>query len=46
MTGPSDSAITARTGAWGALEAGKRVLVSTDGRTRRLPAPVLRDSVG
>ncbi len=31
------------TGPWGALEAEKGVLVSSDGRTRRLPAPVLRD---
>ena len=30
-------------GPWGALEANKGVLVSTDGRTRRLPAPVRRD---
>ena len=30
-------------GAWGALEADKGVLVSTDGRTRRLPAPVRGD---
>lgn len=30
-------------GEWGALEADKGVLVSTDGRTRRLPAPVRRD---
>ena len=28
---------------WGALEADKGVLVSTDGRTRRLPSPVRRD---
>ena len=31
------------TGAWGAIEADKGVLVSTDGRTRRLLAPVRRD---
>jgi hypothetical protein len=31
------------TGEWGALEAAKGVLVSTDGGTRRLPAPVRRD---
>lgn len=31
------------TGEWGALEADKGVLVSTDGRTRRLSAPVRRD---
>jgi hypothetical protein len=31
------------TGPWGALEADKGVLVSTDGRTRRLPAPVQGD---
>jgi hypothetical protein len=31
------------TGPWGALEADKGVLLSTDGRTRRLPAPVRRD---
>jgi hypothetical protein len=31
------------TGAWGALEADKGVLVSSDGRVRRLPAPVRRD---
>jgi hypothetical protein len=30
-------------GAWGALEADRGVLLSTDGRTRRLPAPVRRD---
>jgi hypothetical protein len=30
-------------GEWGALEADKGVLVSTDGRTRRLPAPVRGD---
>jgi hypothetical protein len=29
-----------QTGEWGALDANKGVLVSTDGRTRRLPAPV------
>ena len=33
------------TGAWGALEAEKGVLVSTDGRSRRLPAPVRRDDM-
>ena len=32
-----------QTGEWGALEADKGVLVSTDGRIRRLPAPVRRD---
>lgn len=31
------------TGEWGALDADKGVLVSTDGRTRRLPAPVRGD---
>ena len=31
------------TGPWGALEADKGVLLSTDGRMRRLPAPVRRD---
>jgi hypothetical protein len=31
------------TGEWGALEADKGVLVSTDGRFRRLPAPVRPD---
>jgi hypothetical protein len=30
-------------GAWGVLEADSGVLVSSDGRTRRLPAPVRRD---
>jgi hypothetical protein len=30
-------------GPWGTLEADTGVLVSTDGRTRRLPAPVRRD---
>jgi hypothetical protein len=30
-------------GEWGALEADKGVLISTDGRTRRLPAPVPAD---
>jgi hypothetical protein len=30
-------------GAWGALEAEKGVLEASDGRTRRLPAPVWRD---
>ena len=33
-----------QTGDWGALDADKGVLVSADGRTRRLPAPVRRDS--
>ena len=33
------------TGEWGALEADKGVFVSTDGRTRRLPAPVRRDDI-
>jgi hypothetical protein len=33
-----------QTGEWGALDADKGVLVSTDGRTRRLPAPVRGDS--
>ena len=33
------------TGAWGTLEADKGVLVSTDGRVRRLPAPVRRDDI-
>jgi hypothetical protein len=32
-------------GAWGELEADKGVLVSSDGRTRRLPAPVRRDDI-
>jgi hypothetical protein len=32
------------TGPWGALEADSGVLVSSDGRTRRLPAPTLVDS--
>jgi len=32
-------------GEWGALEADKGVLVSTDGRSRRLPAPVRRDDI-
>jgi hypothetical protein len=31
-------------GPWGAIEANNGVLVSTDGRTRRLPAPVRGDS--
>jgi hypothetical protein len=31
------------TGPWGALEADKGVLVASDGRTRRLPAPVRGD---
>jgi hypothetical protein len=31
------------TGPWGVLEADKGVLVSTDGRSRHLPAPVRRD---
>jgi hypothetical protein len=30
-------------GAWGMLEAGKGVLVASDGRTRRIPAPMRRD---
>jgi hypothetical protein len=30
-------------GPWGALDADRGVLVSTDGHTRRLPAPVRRD---
>jgi hypothetical protein len=30
-------------GPWGALDANRGVLLSTDGRTRRLPAPVRRD---
>jgi hypothetical protein len=33
-----------QTGPWGELQADKGVLVSSDGRTRRLPAPVLADS--
>jgi len=33
-----------QTGPWGALEADSGVLISTDGRTRRLPAPVRGDS--
>lgn len=32
-----------QTGDWGSLEAENGVLVSSDGRTRRLPAPVRRD---
>ena len=32
-----------QTGDWGALDANKGVLISTDGRTRRLPAPVRGD---
>jgi hypothetical protein len=32
------------TGPWGALDADKGVLLSSDGRTRRLPAPVRSDS--
>jgi hypothetical protein len=32
------------TGPWGALEADSGVLVSSDGRSRRLPAPALSDS--
>ena len=32
-------------GEWGTLEADKGVLVSSDGRTRRLPAPVRRDDI-
>ena len=31
------------TGPWGALDANQGVLLSTDGRSRRLPAPVRRD---
>ena len=31
------------TGPWGTLEAEKGVLIASDGRTRRLPAPVRRD---
>jgi hypothetical protein len=34
-----------QTGEWGALEADKGVLVSTDGRSRRLSAPVRRDDI-
>src|SRR3954471_2178258 len=34
-----------QTGEWGALDADKGVLVSTDGRTRRLPAPVRGDGM-
>lgn len=30
-------------GEWGVLEAGKGVLLSTDGRTRRLPGPARSD---
>ena len=33
-----------QTGEWGALDATKGVLISSDGRTRRLPAPVRGDS--
>ena len=33
-----------QSGEWGVLEASKGVLLSTDGRTRRLPAPVRGDS--
>jgi hypothetical protein len=33
-----------QTGPWGVLEAENGVLVSTDGRTRRLPGPVRRDA--
>ena len=33
------------TGEWGALDANNGVLVSTDGRTRRLPGPVRGDGV-
>ena len=33
------------TGEWGALEADKGVLVSTDGRSRRLPAPVRHNDI-
>jgi hypothetical protein len=32
-----------QTGEWGALEANNGVLISSDGRVRRLPAPVRRD---
>jgi len=32
-------------GEWGTIEATKGVLISTDGRTRRLPAPVRRDDI-
>lgn len=32
-------------GNWGTLEAEKGVLVATDGRLRRVPAPVRRDDV-
>jgi hypothetical protein len=32
-------------GAWGTLEAEKGVLLASDGRTRRVPAPVRRDDV-
>lgn len=32
-----------QTGPWGSLEADKGVLISSDGRTRRLPAPQRRD---
>src|SRR5918996_3889415 len=32
-------------GAWGTLEAEKGVLIASDGRTRRIPAPVRRDDV-
>ena len=32
-------------GAWGTLEAEKGVLVASDGRSRRVPAPVRRDDV-
>jgi hypothetical protein len=32
-------------GRWGTLEADKGVLVTTDGRLRRLPAPVRRDAI-
>jgi hypothetical protein len=34
-----------QTGEWGTLEAEKGVLVSSDGRTRRLPLPVRRDDI-
>lgn len=37
--------IATHMGEWGALEANKGVLVSTDGRSRRLPAPVRRDEI-
>ena len=34
-----------QSGEWGVLEASNGVLLSTDGRTRRLPGPARRDSV-